>query len=404
MLAWISRADMLLLSQTKTIPHMKKAVHLLWLLSLIFLSCIKNKNDNTSAGNLDNSFNPGLGIVSGVGNCLALQPDGKIIVGGGFQFYDGTERRGIVRINHDGSLDRTFNPGQGTGGGANLTVRSIALQPDGKIIIGGAFTHYDGIPRRGIARVNADGSLDHTFNPGTGAPGLAVTSSVRSVRLLPDGKIIVGGGFSFFNTIPAYGMVRLHPDGSIDTTFDMSTNIDGPIETIVPADNGKMYIGGWFSYINGLNIKGIARLNADGTLDETFRPGGNYTGILSIAVQADNKPIFISTSMVRLNTNGSIDHTFNATVNSNTTYITLQPDGKLLIGGYLLTEDGTYLGPLVRMHADGSLDKSFSAGKGVSGPTLEALLVQPDGKVVITGMLTEYNGQPFKGIARIYLD
>lgn len=124
-----------------------------------------------------------------------MQPDGKILVGGGFISYNGTQRLRIVRINANGSLDATFNPGTGASGGF---VSAIALQGDGKIVIGGGFTSYNGVARSKIARLNADGSLDTTFNPGGGAAGL-----VSAVELQPGGKILIGGSFQTYNGVSA---------------------------------------------------------------------------------------------------------------------------------------------------------------------------------------------------------
>ena len=115
---------------------------------------------------------------------LALQPDGKLLIGGGFTAYNGTPRNHIARLNADGSLDASFNPGSG----ANFEVHALALQSDGKVLIGGTFTSYNGTPRNRIARLNADGSLDASFNPGTGAD-----TSVRALALQPDGKLLIGG-------------------------------------------------------------------------------------------------------------------------------------------------------------------------------------------------------------------
>jgi uncharacterized delta-60 repeat protein len=106
--------------------------------------------------------------------------DGKILIGGAFTNYNGTPRNGIARLNADGSLDNGFNPASGADGSAFI----LAQQLDGKILFGGDFT----LPRKSIARLNADGSLDTGFNPGTGAD-----HQVNIITLQPDGKILIGG-------------------------------------------------------------------------------------------------------------------------------------------------------------------------------------------------------------------
>ncbi|HNR29006.1 MAG TPA: tail fiber domain-containing protein, partial [Candidatus Dojkabacteria bacterium] len=106
----------------------------------------------------------------------------------------------IARINSDGSLDTTFNPGSG----ANDTVTSLAIQTDGKIVIGGNFTTYNGTARNRIARINSDGSLDTTFDPGSGA-----NDTVSFLAIQADGKIVIGGNFTTYNNASRGRIARL---------------------------------------------------------------------------------------------------------------------------------------------------------------------------------------------------
>ena len=140
-------------------------------------------------GTLDTSFNPGIG-ANGNTFAIAIQPDGKIIVGGEFTYFNGVPKSGIVRLNPDGSADTGFNPGLGASG----AIAGVALQPNGKIIIAGDFSAYNGTARSRIARINADGSLDTSFHPGTGTDNL-----ISTLALQPDGKIVIGGWFSIYN-------------------------------------------------------------------------------------------------------------------------------------------------------------------------------------------------------------
>src|SRR5438105_4143434 len=138
-----------------------KKIFLPVLLSACFL--LKHETGLAQAGANDAAFNTGIGANNSI-HTTAIQLDGKIIIGGNFSNYNGRGRNSIARLNADGTLDGTFNPGTG----ANAGVQTTAVQSDGKIIIGGYFSNYNGIGRNGIARLNADGSLDATFNPGTG--------------------------------------------------------------------------------------------------------------------------------------------------------------------------------------------------------------------------------------------
>ncbi|MFN6944977.1 MAG: T9SS type A sorting domain-containing protein, partial [Cytophagaceae bacterium] len=154
-------------------------------------------------GSLDEDFNPGSGFVGIDVQSLSFQSDGKILVGGSFTSYNGITRNRIARLNADGSLDESFNPGTGF----NAGVRSISLQNDNKILIGGEFTSFDGSPRNYIVRINTDGTLDEGFYPGTG-----FDRAVTSIATQSDGKIIAGGEFISFNGIGRNRIARLIGD------------------------------------------------------------------------------------------------------------------------------------------------------------------------------------------------
>ena len=153
---------------------------------------------------------------------------------------DDADRVGIARLNNDGSLDAFFDPGSGTGGNA---VKTISLDPDGRVLIGGTFTTFDGASRNKIARLNSDGSLDGTFNPGTGFSG--IDDSVQTILAQTDGKILVGGEFTSYNGTTLNYFGRLNYDGSIDTGFPAS--LDGRVQTLTVQPDGKLLLGGDFT-------------------------------------------------------------------------------------------------------------------------------------------------------------
>jgi uncharacterized delta-60 repeat protein len=357
-------------------------------------------------GSLDASFNPGSGANSSV-YALALQPDGKLLIGGDFTSYNGTPRNRIARLNADGSLDASFNPGTG----ADTSVRALALQPDGKLLIGGEFISYNGTPRNRIARLNADGSLDASFNPGTGANGW-----VLALALQPDGKLLIGGEFTTYNGTPSNRIARLNAEGSLDASFNPGSGANFEFHALALQPDGKLLIGGTFTSYNGTSRNGIARLNADGSLDASFNPGTGANGlVLALALKPDGKLLiggeFISYNgitrnrIARLNADGSLDASFNPGTGANSWVLALalQPDGKLLIAGYFTNYNDTPRNGIARLNADGSLDASFNPGTGANGLVL-ALALQPDGKVLIGGTFTSYNGTPRNRIARLNAD
>ncbi len=213
-------------------------------------------------GSLDTNFNTGIGVNGSV-TALKLQiADGRVIIGGSFSSVNSTNRMNIARLNPDGSLDTTFDPGIGPNG----PVSAVAVQTDGKVVIGGSFTSVDNIPFQSIARLNSDGSLDATFNPGPGAD-----KEVFALAEQPDGKVVVGGAFSTINLVTRNRIARMNADGSTDLTFDPGTGADDVVYTVAlqPAD-GNILIGGLFTSVNGTRRVGVARLFSTGPVDTSF--------------------------------------------------------------------------------------------------------------------------------------
>jgi uncharacterized delta-60 repeat protein len=234
-------------------------------------------------GSVDMGFNPGSGASSTVRTC-ALQADGKIIIGGIFPTVNGVARNRIARLNVDGSLDLSFNPSAS----ASDVVYDIAVQPDGKIIIGGEFTGVNGVVRKRIARLYADGSLDLSFNPGTGVDGYY--HHVYTIAVQADGKIIIGGNFNTVNDVAIDRIARLNADGSVDLSFNHGTGANNTVRAIAVQPDGKIIIGGGFTTVNGVARNYIMRLNADGIADSSFNPGtGANDWVSTIAVLHDGR-------------------------------------------------------------------------------------------------------------------
>ncbi|MDD5772475.1 MAG: delta-60 repeat domain-containing protein [bacterium] len=248
---------------------------------------------------------------------MAVQHDGRILVGGDFTSIGGQLREGIARLNSNGTLDETFNPD------FNSYVTSIEVQPDDKILVGGIFTSVWGQTRNHIVRLNPDGALDTTFDPNP-------DNNVYSIVVQPDGKILTGGGFTSIGGQSRDRIARLNSDGTLDMTFNPhweisvdSSNIEGNfVISIAVQQNGKILAGRSLTGIERKEINHIVRFNSDGTADTTFNLDNNnsYDGHL-ISVQPDGKILACGTFkgigsagesyVARLNTDGTIDMTFN---------------------------------------------------------------------------------------------
>ena len=234
-------------------------------------------------GSVDAAFNPG---TNGQVNVIALEPDGQILVGGDFSNLAGSSRSNIGRLNADGSIDASFNPGA-SGGVLDGAVWALSVQPNGQILTGGDFTSLGGGSRANIGRLNPDGSLDASFNPGA-------NSFVQSFAVQSDGKIVVGGSFTSLGgggTTPRSRIGRLNPDGSLDASFDPGAS--GDVFALAAQSDGKILVAGAFTALGGGGTgtaprNRIGRLNADGSLDASFDPGANGD-VLTVTLQPDGK-------------------------------------------------------------------------------------------------------------------
>ncbi len=348
---------------------------------------------------------------------LALQPDGKILIGGNFDNVGGQPRSKAARLNADGTLDASFQNPNITGDIGNTIVFALALQSDGKIVIGGLFKSVGGQTRNFLARLNSDGSLDTGFIP-------QINSSVTTIVLQPDGKIIIGGYFTAVGGQPRNSVARLNSDGSLDTSFQNSNVIAAngspaiPISTIALEPDGKILIGGYFTSVGGQAHSGAARLNADGTLDTSFNLNVNGS-VSQFGFQADGKILIAGyfrivngvtrTGIARINLDGSLDESFqNLNISSGTvTVFDVQADGKIIIGGSFSDINGQERRDLARISANGTFDPSFqdpNANFGGTFYTISKILVQPDGKVLIGGQFNTVGRQPRKMVVRLLAD
>jgi uncharacterized delta-60 repeat protein len=328
---------------------------------------------------------------------MAVQPDGKVLVGGNFTTLGGQSRSRIGRLNSDGSWDSSFN-----NSGANDYVFSLALQPDGKVMVGGNFSSLAGQGINRVGRLNTDGTTDHTFtfNSGTGAD-----SYLRSSLVQADGKILVGGNFTTLVGQSRSRIGRLNADGTLDSTFNPGAG--GLIYTLALQPDGKILVGGSFTTLGGQTRNRLGRVNPDGTLDTAFNPGANNT-VNVILVQPDGK-ILVGGSFTtlggqsrsyigRLNADGTLDTAFNPGANAQVDCLDLQADGKILVTGYFTTMGGQTRNYLCRLNANGTVDATFALG---ADKDVLAMKLQEDGKILLGGDFLVLDGQERHYLGRL---
>ncbi|MBZ4035595.1 T9SS sorting signal type C domain-containing protein [Flavobacterium sp. 17A] len=350
----------------------------------------------------------GIGFDSSVLNILPL-PNKKIIVGGNFKKFNGVAVSKIVCLLENGSIDTSFNEGMS---GANNLVKTTVLQTDQKIIVGGNFTKYNDVLNNRIVRILQNGSIDDSFVSGEGFNGQVYTIAVQS-----DFKIIAAGAFTKYNgsTVNTNRIVRLLPDGTKDSDFNIGSGADNIIESVVLQLDGKILVGGHFKTFNGLPFAGLVRLNSDGTIDSNFNiKAGFDKNVYTIALQTNQKIIvggsfltFDGSSqkrILRLNNDGSLDNTFDSGIAFNkgdVRTILIQPDDRILVGG---TFSGTYKDVtalrLIRLLPSGSYDNSFSAPLN---NTLFSMNFTEDYRLLIGGNFNSVSGISKHRIARLKL-
>lgn len=332
----------------------------------------------------------------------------------------------------EGSVDATFQSPL-----FDLPVPFVEVEADGKVLC--CYT-ASGNTRYLFARLTSTGALESQLAIGDGAesitpaidvgtihiPGATNAATVNVIKPLPNGQILVGGTFSHFSKVPRKLVARLNHDGSVDTTFNTATTLDGDnVSTISLLGNGKIYVGGKFNKAGGVSRNiGLVRLNADGTLDTTFVDGtisfgANVTGC---TLQPDGKPVidtayanssFQATIQVyRLGVDGGLDPTFSQGAGSPVTAAALRhsllPNGQILVSGTSPTYNGASVNAaLFRLNADGTLDTSYpkmTLGLVNVGGLIGRYIPAPSGKTYISGAFDTVNGQSRHSLARLNPD
>ncbi|HET6225426.1 MAG TPA: delta-60 repeat domain-containing protein, partial [Bacteroidia bacterium] len=364
-------------------------------------------------GSFDKTFRSGVGANNSITKVL-IQPDGKIVVAGNFTTYNNKPVKGLVRLNKNGSVDDTFTAALTD---SIISIHQIAMCPDGKLIIAGKAKNFFGDLRNyiDVLRLNGDGSRDYGFTECVYSVG-DVYPKINSIGIENNGNILLAGtnqdnGSSMpyhgilmrFNTngemvklVPSFWInsmllqtdgkilalgfdnpewniikrvvVRMNEDLTPDSTFalDDSKVFEDPnecsIQTLAVQNNGKLIVGGNFFELNGLSSGNIARLNTNGSFDDTFNQRKGCTGGVLASVK--------------------------------------QADGKLIIGGEFTKFNAIASSNIARLKDDGEVDPSFNVGSGTNGK-IYAIAVLPSGKIVIGGNFTSYNGHACSNIARL---
>lgn len=366
-----------------------------------------------SNGSVDTSFNT-LIASTGTGTIYSICPqaDGKIIIVGSFTKYNNTATNRIARILPNGSLDPTFM----IGSGSSLNITNVRVLPNGKILLVGNFTKFNGIESNKIIRLNSDGSVDGSFNIGTGFNGDVNAAAVQS-----DGKIILGGSFTNYNEVAANRIIRINENGTIDNSFLSRSGIDGGAVQIIKTDAvGNIMVGGSFTgFYNGTDINRVILLKADGSINPNFDVGSGPATASVLALEVDSEGSwFIGGSfsvfdgqnqgkLAKVNSDGEQDIAYLAAgvgFNNSVLKIVSLDNKKTMVFGNFIKFNGKAVSKIARLLENGLIDESFNSGQTGASSTIKTAVQQSDGKIVFGGNFTKYNGLTCNRIARILPD
>jgi uncharacterized delta-60 repeat protein len=374
---------------------------------------------------LDTTFGTGGKVTTNLGTAddyaydVAIQPDGKILVAGGPNFS-------LIRYNADGSLDTTFGGGDGwvTEPGTNKAF-GIALQLDGKILVGGGENFS-------LARFNTDGTLDTTFGNGTGktVSGFGVTYDAYDFAVVDGGKIVMVGTNNGSNFITARFNADGSLDTSFGTAGRTTTDFFGSLDkafALAVQSDGKLVVVGQ-ARDGSTNYKwALARYTAEGALDTSFGTGGKITtdmghnddaawalqilsnGQIVVAGRGGTASTGYDFGLARYNADGSLDTSFGGGGTGTTLLhfgaggdqayaLKVLSDGKLFLAGRAQHSSNAMDFGLARYHADGTIDSTFANGGKLrtdfrgSTDQGEAVAIQADGAVVVAGGSSVVNG------------
>lgn len=346
-----------------------------------------------SRGAVDTAFDASHG---GVVRALYLQPDGKIIAGYGSQYGTLGDPESLVRWNSDGSRDTSFAAPNPDG-----SVLGLGPHPDGGVVVCGEFTHIGTTAAAGVGRLSAPGALLGAPLGSHGYPG-----TVDYVIPLPGGRWLAGGAFTHVGVIPRAGLAVLDADGSVDASFDCGAGLGtlggrrGTISSMVRDGLGRIVIAGDFTLYSGHPCRNLVRLLSDGTWDSQFLPDW---GLENCTLKIDPRGrlyVTARTTIYRLSDSGSIEPEFQAAsaLKSAPYGFAFQPDQKIAYGSGAYGENSIGMG---RLNADGSADGTFNSGSGFSWGRVFMVSVQPDGKILVGGDFTSFNGRESRGLVRL---
>ena len=295
------------------------------------------------------------------GNNIEVRADGKIVVGGNFTSWNGTTANFLVQLNSDASIDTSFMSNFGSG--FNGIALDVDSQSDNKVVVSGLFTSLNGNSRNFLVRLNSNGTEDTTFYSNLGS---GFSFAPYTVEVQADGKILVGGPFAAFNGNTRNRLVRLNSDGTEDTSFytNLGSGFNDVVNFVLETSSNKIIVVGRFTSFNGNTRNRIVCLNSDGTEDTSF-----YT---------------------------NCGTAFNAPIRG----VVQMSSGDLVFYGDFTTFNGSTAGHILKLHSDGTVNTTFATGSGLD--TIAYNVAEDEfGDLIVGGPFSSYNGISVAYLCRI---
>jgi len=357
-------------------------------------------------GTYSNKFYIGTGFNDAVRGFI-LYSDGSILVVGKFTKYKNISVNHIVKIKYSGEIDETFN----IGSGFNNHVYGIIELPSAKLVLTGNFTSYNGTTYNRIIILNPDGTIDSTFNIGSG-----FNSNTNLSLYTINNKLLISGTYTTFNGTSANNIVMLNLDGSIYTGFNYGTGFNNTTNGIAQLSNGDLIISGKYTSYNGTNAGQIVKLNLQGILNSAFNSNiGNGTNNKAYGVSVYNDDLYIvgdfssfnshnANDIVKIDSNGNIDLQFMANCTGSNHYnitTSFQSDGKIIVVGEFSRMNGVYANRIARLNVDGTFDTNFNInGSGFDNAVYPVLVLKSD-DIIVGGYFHHYNNIVVNGFVKL---
>lgn len=356
-------------------------------------------------GKIDTSFHNV--TMNSVPSCMVLQPDGKIILGGYFDNVNGQPCSKIVRFESNGEIDPTFVIGSGINGYVN----DLLLDSNGKLIVVGNIVDYNGIPQSDIIRLNLDGTIDASFNVGSG-PDLG---DLKCIDQMPDGSYFVGGSFSSFNGVTSHSIVHINSVGSVIPSFNSGISQYSYINRIKHDMNNNLFLSGTYFEYNNVLVGDLFSIDTLGNLNTAFSIPAEYGEIRDFVFTNASNIIAVGSFsesygslgnyIVSYELDGSQSSSvnFRKGLNSDAHTVVISSSNKIIVGGGFELVNGAYRPKLARFEMNGEYDPSLLP---IPGPNAQVnkILSLDNGKSIVVGEFSHYNGIPCSGLVKLDSD